>query len=535
MAIVLIIYEIVSKVTKMKPERQRGNSHIALTAVVLFSIALNIMQAQEMKKPQAFRSTNATTAPFVLPSTLDLQLLEAFVLMQKANAGESPAQHELGLRYLLGRGFPVDTPKAAFWIQKAADQHLPLAEFNLGILLLNGMGIEWNPFKAFDHFLTAAEKENPDALYIMGLLYTENFIVPRSWPIAYRYFRRASELGSEAANIPKKEREPRGMDTTETAENSESENGKKKSNTHGTNPSNEGFNLLFIDFHRDTISTIEDTTLIREAHVGVSDYSSAETTDKSAVTKLDSSARSMFILSAAAGNPESLCLLGRCYERGLNVQRDIILAGVYYLRALHLDSYRAPALLWKLMVTDEFSKELELRSSKNDPDALYVWSGLVSAGFNKLLNEKQAFELLQRASSAGHTPAMVELGLCHFTGRWTHKNIGRAVELWKHASAAGSVEADIRLAAANVLGQIHTQEFSNALSTLRTTAKQGSLFSDLTLAYCYEKGIGLPKDKGEAYRIFHKALIRGSETAFHALRKMHDDIRPSDKEYQMPD
>jgi TPR repeat protein len=92
------------------------------------------LHAQEKKKSLAFRNYEALTIPFVLPSTLDYQLLEAFVLMQKANAGESAAQHELGLRYLFGKGFPADTVKAAFWIQKAASQNLPLAQYNLGIL-----------------------------------------------------------------------------------------------------------------------------------------------------------------------------------------------------------------------------------------------------------------------------------------------------------------------------------------------------------------------------------------------------------------
>jgi TPR repeat protein len=514
---------------------QRRIYFFVLAAVILFSVASHFLQAQEKKKPQAFRSSELISVPLVLPSTLDLQLLEAFVLMQKANAGESPAQHELGLRYLLGRGFSADTMKATFWIQKAADQHLPLAEFNLGILLMNGMGAEWNPFKAFNHFRAAAEQENPEALYVMGLLYTENFILSRSWPKAYRYFKRASELGSEPAKIAKKEMERRGMDTTETADIVVPEKERTKNYAPQTTPSDTGFSLLFIDFHRDTISIIEDTTLIREAYQGIATSSDAASADTMLTTKLDSSARSMFFSSATAGNPEALCLLGRCYERGLNVQRDIILAGVYYLRALHLDSYRALTLLWKLMVTDEFSRELELRSSKNDPDALYVWSGLTSIGFNKLLNEKQAFDLLQRAASAGHVPAMVELGLCYFTGRWAQKDHDKAIEFWSRASALGSLEAEIRLAAANVLGQIHTQELNTAFSILRATAKQGSLFSDLTLAYCYEKGIGLPQNKGEAYRIFHKALLRGSETAFRALRSMHDDIRPPDKEYQMPD
>jgi uncharacterized protein len=504
-------------------------------ALLLPAMPGNCLQGQEKKRPLVFRNTETTSSPLVLPSTLDLQLLEAFVLMQKANAGESPSQHELGLRYLLGRGFPADTVKAAYWIQKAADQHLILAEYNLGILYMNGMGVEWNPFKAFEHFRAAAEQENPEALYVMGLLYTENFILPRSWPEAYRYFKRASELGSDAAMISKKEMQRRGMDTIDTADRSVP--GKDRTKIHRAQPASRdtSYSLMFIDFHTDTVSTIEDTTLIHEAYQGISALSSAPPSENTKTTRLDSSARSIFFSSAEAGNPEALCFLGRCFERGLNVRKDIILAGVYYLRALHLDSYRAPALLWKLMVTDEFSRELELRSSKNDPDALYVWSGLTAIGFNKLLNEKQAFDLLQRAASARHVPSMVELGSWYFTGRWTQQNREKAIELWSNASILGCREAEIRLAAANALGQIHTQELKTAFSLLRSASKEGSLLSDLTLAYCSEKGIGMTRDKGEAYRIFHKALLRGSESAFRALRRMHDEIRPPDEKFHMTD
>jgi uncharacterized protein len=533
MAIMLIIYEIVCKVTKMRLEIQRHIYFLALASIVLFFGGAHVLQAEEKMKPQAFRSADAASVPLVLPSTLDLQLLEAFVLMQKANAGESPAQHELGLRYLLGRGFPADTVKAAFWIQKAADQHLPLAEFNLGILFMNGMGVEWNPFEAYNYFSAAAQQENPEALYVMGLLYTENFIIQRSWPKAYQYFRKASELGSEAAKISKKEMERRGLDTSETVDMTAPGKERQNKNSTRTTPSDTGLSLLFIDFHNDTVSTIADTTLIREAYEWGKFPLRDESKDAASRTKLDSNSQSSFSIFAEAGNPEALCLLGRCYERGLNVQKDIILAGVYYLRALHLDSYRAASLLWKLMVTDEFSRELELRSSKNDPDALYVWSGLTSVGFNKLLNEKQAFDLLQRAAAMGHMPAMVELGLCYFTGRWTQKNHDKAIELWQSAAGLGSTEAKIRIAAANALGEIHTQELKDALSILKETTKQGSLFSDLTLAYCYEKGIGMSQNKGEAYQIFHKALLRGSETAFRALRSMHDEIRPSKREFQL--
>jgi uncharacterized protein len=491
------------------------------------------LSAQEQKKPQAFRSYESVSVPLVLPSTLDLQLLEAFVLMQKANAGESLAQHELGLRYLFGKGFPADTVKAFYWIQKAADQCLPIAQFNLGILLMNGRGVEWNPFEAFKQFHAAAEQENPEALYVMGLMYTEDLIVPRSWPKAYSHFKKASELGSDAAKITKKEMERRGLNTTDTTNIVTPRKNHSNNDAAHSAPIDTGFSFLFIDFHTDTTSAIEDTTLIHEAYQGIDTLFHMTATEKTTIANLDSSFGSLMSKVAKSGNPEALCLLGRCYERGLNVRRDIILASVYYLRAFILNSNRAPALLWKLMNTEEFNRELEMRSSKNDPDALYTWSGLTSIGFSKLLNEKQAFDLLQHAASTGHVPAIIELGSCYFTGRWTKQNRDKAVELWNQASALGSIEADIRLAAANILNQIHTQDISTALSILRSTSKEGSLLSDLTLARCYEKGIGLTQNKGEAYRIFHKSMLRGSETAFLALRSMYDEIRPPDKEFQM--
>src|SRR5258708_37397533 len=66
-----------------------------------------------------------------------------FILVQSANSGDPSAQHELGLRYLLGDGFEADTAKAALWIQKAAAQNVYPARYNYGILLNNGWGVRW--------------------------------------------------------------------------------------------------------------------------------------------------------------------------------------------------------------------------------------------------------------------------------------------------------------------------------------------------------------------------------------------------------
>jgi hypothetical protein len=493
------------------------------------------MFAQDRKNVQAFRENiRKTGLPLMIPYTLNEQLLETFILMQQANGGDVSAQHELGLRYLLGRGFPADTPKAVYWLAKAAEHDFPMANYNLGILYMQGVGVAWNPFEAFKHFRSAAANDMPEAEYVMGILYAENFVVPRNWPLTYKYISRAAEQGFEDAQEIKKELLKRGLDTTETKDIVAPGKERPHNTSARSAKQDTAFNFVFLDFHTDTSTTIADTTLIKEAYQelhAAKDSTKKETT----TTEIDSASRSAVLAAAASANPEALCMLGRCYEKGLGVKKDVIIAGEYYFRALRVESSRAPALLWQLIRTEEFEKALEARSQKNDPDALYVWAGITAIDFNKMLSGEQAVKLLQRAALAGHIPALVELGLCSITGRWVKQDKDKALELWTRASAAGDVEADIRIATANVVGEIHTEDIATALTVLRNTSKDGSLLSDLGLAYCYEKGIGVPQDKGEAYRAYHKAMRRGSEKAFQALRRMHDELRPSDSEFQSPE
>jgi TPR repeat protein len=469
----------------------------------------------------------------MVPYTLNYQLLETFILMQQASGGDPTAQHELGLRYLLGRGFPADTPKAVYWLAKAAEHDLPMAHYNLGILYMQGVGVAWNPFEAFNHFRAAATDDMPEAEYVMGIMYAENFVVPRNWPLTYKYISRAANQGLEEAKEIKKELLKRGLDTTDTKDIVAPGKERPHNTSARSTKQDTAFNFVFLDFqHTDTSTTIADTTLIKEAYQSLPAVKDSDKVEKTATTEIDSVSRSAVKFAAASANPEALCMLGRCYEKGLGVKRDVILAGEYYFRALRVESSRAPALLWQLIRTEEFEKTLEARSQKNDPDALYVWAGITAIDFSKMLSGEQAIKLLERAALAGHIPSLVELGLCSITGRWVKQDKEKASELWTHASVEGDVEADIRIATANVVGELHTEPIDTALSILRRTSRNGSLLSDLGLAYCYEKGIGVPQDKGEAYRTYHKAMRRGSEKAFQALRRMHDDLRPSDSEFQ---
>jgi hypothetical protein len=85
-----------------------------------------------------------------------------------------------------------------------------------------------------------------------------------------------------------------------------------------------------------------------------------------------------------------------------------------------------------------------------------------------------------------------------------------------------------------VLGDTTTETLRPALAHLDSASANGSLIADVALAYAAERGLGRSIDKGEAYRMYHRSMRRGSEAAFQALRNMHDAVRPDEPEFLLP-
>ena len=114
---------------------------------ILFFLFVSIsLFAQDSTQIQAFKDNTPRKYPVLKAKYPSYSLIAGYVLVTEANRNDPFAQHELGIRYLLGSGFPADTVKAIYWIRKAADQNLPSARFNYGIMLYNGVGVPWNPY-----------------------------------------------------------------------------------------------------------------------------------------------------------------------------------------------------------------------------------------------------------------------------------------------------------------------------------------------------------------------------------------------------
>ncbi len=479
-------------------------------------------------------------AALIEQSDLTYQLWQTFSLTQRANSDDVTAQHELGVRYLIGRGVQADTVRGAYWTRRAAEHNLLPARFNYGILLFNGWGVEWNPFLSYDQFLHCAVSGMREAQYILGQFLTDNLVVKRDWGEAYRWVKASADSGYTPAKDLLVEFAKRGHVPGDSSGGKAPRN-IPQGDTSSVAATHSGLNWspVFLDFSNDSTEAISDQMLMndikREGPEGIREAIEKNSTLDSIVKNyIPEELRS----SANAGSPEALTLLGRLYEKGYGVKIDLVQAAAFYIRAVRAGSARAPVLLWDLTEHGLSMAELQARSVQQDDDAGLVLAGLSGLGFHALfaraqfiITDEQALRLLQEAAKRDHIPSLIELGLCYYSGRWVEKNPSRALDYWNRAARAGSEEALVRLAAVELAeGQ---GDIASLLRILLHAEQSGSALAQVAIGLGYERGIGLTMDKGKAAQFYRKAAERGSRDGFSALVHLHDALRPAEKRFSV--
>jgi uncharacterized protein len=459
---------------------------------------------------------------------LAYRIWQQFNLIREANAGNPLAQHELGLRYLLGDGVEADTLQGAMWIKKAADQNLAAASFNYGILLLNGWGVNWNPFEAFRQFSKAADAGMSSAQHIIGLFYTDNLIVKRDWAEAYRWVKKAAEQNYQPAQESLAElidKIPAGLLDTAFIKNKIPENRTSTDDNSLTST----LGLVFIDFDAitDSVTEITDKMLVADLANPGNDTLKYNT---ESLFDYDFNRVPLLIRYADNGSPEALTLLGRMYETGVYFKKDLITAAAYYIRASRLDSPKSPRLLYDLMKNNSPLIEIQSLTEKNDPEALFVWYGLIILGFDLRIAESDALNLLQRSASLGYIPAINELGLNYFTGNYLQPDKQKAVDLWHTAAGFDNNEAKIRLATGIIFDEINGS-YNEAIELLKKFAEEGSVLAQAALGHAYEAGKGAEQSQADAVKYYRYAAQRGSRFAYEELKRIYDAIRPEDTQF----
>ena len=506
-----------------------------LNSLLLLTFCIPLF-SQYQKKAAVFKEHKAPSLDLIRHTDESYQLWEDFMLMQKANSGDALAQHELGIRYLLGRGFGVDTVKSAFWIQKSADQNYVVAHYNIGIFLNNGWGVPWNPFKAFEHFHYAAQQGMPEAEYVYGSFLTDNLVVAQNWPDAYAWMKKSADAGYQPAKDALVEFEKRGIvvhaDSSVTA--SAPSMRVDSSSVLPARP----WKPVLLDFSDEPATEEDELGFLKEMlRKGSADLKNALGIGSMDPDNLvaDSTLLRMIKSAADIGSPEAMAVLGRFHEKGFLVRKNQMTAAKEYLGALRLEFPRAASLLWSLFQDKKFVQQVHALALEGNPDAEVVCAGFISLGFDTEFPPQESFKLLTKASARHNLDALIELGLCYYSGRGVETDKKKAIESWTDAVSLGSREAEIRITATNVIANLHLKDYDSSVPELDSAAHKGSLLAQVALAYCYDTGTGVAESRPIAVRLYRESAYRGSQIAIFALKKMYDELRPADLEFRLKD
>lgn len=471
--------------------------------------------------------------------------INVFLLERDAATGDPLAQHELGVRLLTGSGIAPDTSRAAEWIGRAAAQELTPAMYNYGLLLLNGRGVSWNPFTAYRYIRAAAERGMSEAQHVTGIFFTDDLVLPRNWDSAAVWISRAAAAGYPPAVNARQELAKRGLVRSET--DSLSGTGGAMDARTASDPANAGaddvlaaWTPVLLDFTRARQSTVIETRVLLDELLESRRFSAADSLalltlledrpDPKAVAALEEMARWT--------NPEAMVLAGRLLAEGRHASRDVWRAAELFASAVFLESARAPGLLLELLREEERSSDLIRRAWDGDTHAQYVLACLKLMNIETRVSDAQARVLLERAAARQSPAALTQLGTAWATDRWGAADTDAAESAWKQAARLGYPEARLRLAAAALLRvaprAAPRAALVQAVATLDEGERQGSLLAAVALAASFERGIGRARDAAEAARRYREAAVRGSMTAWRALRRLHDALRPDEAEFRIP-
>jgi TPR repeat protein len=141
------------------------------------------------------------------PPAFDQKSFAAF--KQQAASGDAAAQCGLGLMYARGPEpgvpcaycVPKDDTQAAFWLRKAAEQGLAVAQGALGNLYENGRGVPQDYAQAILWYRKAAEQGYAPSQSSLGLAYYYGQGVPQDYAQAALWYRKAAEQGLDSAQF----------------------------------------------------------------------------------------------------------------------------------------------------------------------------------------------------------------------------------------------------------------------------------------------------------------------------------------------
>ena len=345
---------------------------------------------------------------------------EAKQVAEAAHQGDTVAQYNLGVMYLNGYGVAQNSTEAVKWFRKAAEHGHALGQNNLGVMYQNGYGVAQDYKEAIKWYRKAAIQGEALGQNNLGVMYLNGYGVYQDNMEAAKWFRKAAEQGEALGQ--------------------------------------HNLGVMYL--------------------IGYGVYQN------------DMEAAKWFRKAAEQGNADAQYRLGEMYFTGKGVAQD-------YTEAV---------------------KWLHKTIEKGNTDAQNTLGVMYETGRGFAQNYTEAVKWYRKSAEGGNAGGQNNLGVMYMKGHGIYQDDTEAVKWFREAAANKEALGQNNLGVMYQYGYGVAQDYTEALMWYRKAAEQGEALGQYNLGVMYQKGLGVPQDDTEAAKWYRKAAAQGHAGAKEELK-----------------
>lgn len=453
--------------------------------------------------------------------------------LKSARLGQPDAQYEVGLMYANGVGVAQDISQAVEWITQAAKRGLARAQYLLATRYETGTGVEPSAALAMLWHGRAAEQGHAKSVLRLGKVLSQTHLDG-----AVQQFQSAALLGLAEGQyaLAKAYAEGLGIERDQTAAarwfRAAAEQGLSSAqfaladlliNDHGEqNFLDEAliwYRRAAAQGHLAAKVAIE--LLERAGHIPTRGNTRTRRKFSGAERRRD---EVRWLRVAENGNADAKYHMGLMYELGLGLEANLDNAKRWYRASAQWDHTLAQAALAKILERQGSADSVEWykrSAEKGEPDAQFALGRLFCNGELTPQDYLKGLHWYVRAADQGHTMAMVTLGkLCNLDMHHV------AASYFVKAAEAGLAEAQYLLGQQYANGRGVARNFTAAFECYEKAAQQGLAAAESELGVAWLNGQGVDRDLQHALYWLQRAAAQGDAQAQWNLGAIFASGRP---------
>ena len=408
--------------------------------------------------------------------------------LARAQGGDVDYEYGVGSVYAGGLGVRKDVSAAFRWYERAAQHGNFQAMAAIGAAYLSGVGVESDYAAAKVWLEKAAESGLPVAEERLGFLYRNGLGVEQDLACAVDWYRKAAANGNSSARTALGDMYMRGEGVEADRERA-------------------------IAWYREAAADDQPQALVALAGYlfehDRTDHSEAIVLCRRAVN---------------AGDAEAIALLGRAYENGWGMEKDVMRAAELYAKAKERGSVNAEDFLCQLDPQVQYRlgfDYMEGRGVEQNYAVARAWFGkaaeqghveamawfghLLAKGVGGDVDMQTAIGFYEKAAAGGSAVALVDMGQMYRNGKYYKEDNALGMECYRKVAARWSevpcesrwyaIAAFNRLALMYKKGEACQKDPLLAARFYRFAAMAGSIAACRNLGILYRDGIGVAKSR----------------------------------------